>query len=52
MAFTRIIGHAEIGWTEARKRQWNEYAQRLSFHGKLLEALDIKYYRAVEIDWK
>jgi len=52
MAFPRIIGHAEIGWTEARKRQWDEYAHRLSFHGKLLEALDVKYYRAKEIDWK
>ena len=52
MAFPRIIGHAEIGWTEARKRQWDEYAHRLSFHGKLLEALDVKYYRATEIDWK
>ena len=52
MAFPRIIGHAEIGWTEARKRKWDEYAQRLSFHGPLLEALDVKYYRSEEIKWK
>ena len=52
MAFPRIIGHAEIGWSKASKRKWEEYTQRLSFHGPLLEALDVKYYRSKEVDWK
>ena len=52
MAFPRIIGHAEIGWSEASKRKWEEYSQRLSFHGPLLETLDVKYYRSDEVDWK
>ena len=52
MAFPRIIGHAEIGWTNACLRKWQDYAHRLSFHGKLLQALDVKYYPVTEIDWK
>lgn len=52
MAFPRLLGHAEIGWTDASIRQWEDYAYRLSFHGPLLENLDVKYYPAEEIDWK
>jgi hexosaminidase len=52
MAFPRIIGHAEIGWTNASLRKWQDYAHRLSFHAKLLQALDVKYYPVTEIDWK
>ncbi len=52
MAFPRIIGHAEIGWTNAAQRKWEGYAERLSFHGQLLQALDVKYYSETEIDWK
>ena len=52
MAFPRIIGDAEIGWTNAIQRDWKDYSNRLSFHGPLLEALKVKYYPADEIDWK
>ena len=52
MAFPRIIGHAEIGWTDVGLRKWEDFSQRLSSHGRLLEALEVKYYQASEIDWK
>ena len=52
MAFPRILGHAEIGWTNSRLRQWESYVKRLSFHGRLLEALEVKYYPSKEVDWK
>ena len=52
MAFPRIIGHAEIGWTNSSQRKGEEYASRLSFHGPLLDILQVKYYAAAEIDWK
>ena len=52
MAFPRIIGYAEIGWTNSNQRKWDEYAFRLSFHGPLLDILQVKYYAAAEIDWK
>tara|TARA_B100001175_G_C19504400_1_gene640025 strand:- start:12 stop:1565 length:1554 start_codon:yes stop_codon:yes gene_type:complete len=52
MAFPRIIGHAEIGWTDSSHRKWEDYANRLSFHGRLLEALKVKFYSTNEINWK
>jgi len=52
MAFPRIIGHAEIGWTPKKRRNWEDYSQRLSYHGSLLDHLEVKYYGAEEIDWK
>ena len=52
MAFPRIIGHAEIGWTPKKRRNWEDYSQRLSYHGSLLDHLKVKYYGAEEIDWK
>ena len=52
MAFPRLIGHAEIGWTKASQKTWEDYAHRLSFHGPLLEALNVNYYPAEEINWK
>ena len=52
MAFPRIIGYAEIGWTNDIQRDWKGYSNRLSFHGPLLESLKVKYYPTNEIDWK
>jgi hexosaminidase len=52
MVFPRIIGHSEIGWTPKKRRNWEDYSQRLSYHGPLLDHLEVKYYTAEEIDWK
>ena len=52
MAFPRLIGYSEIGWTKSSQKNWDDYARRLSFHGPLLEALNVKYYPAEEINWK
>ena len=52
MAFPRILGHAEIGWTDVNLRNWKDFSSRLSYHGPLLRALGVKYYPAAEIDWK
>jgi len=52
MAFPRILGHAEIGWTDVSLRKWVDFSKRLSLHGRLLSDLGVKYYPATEIDWK
>ncbi|MGA0374670.1 MAG: family 20 glycosylhydrolase [Flavobacteriaceae bacterium] len=52
MAFPRILGHAEIGWTDVSLRKWVDFSKRLSLHGRLLRDLGVKYYPATEIDWK
>ena len=38
LAFPRLIGIAEIGWSPARGRSWAEYRQRLGAQGPLLDA--------------
>ena len=52
MAFPRLPGIAEIGWSPAAGRQWSEYRQRLSAHGRRMEALGINFYHAPEVPWK
>lgn len=32
LAFPRLIGHAEIGWTKSKKREWKTYKNRLESH--------------------
>jgi hexosaminidase len=50
MAFPRIIGLAELAWSP-KGRNWQEYRHRLAAHGKRLEAMDINFFRAPEVDW-
>jgi hexosaminidase len=51
MAFPRLPGLAEIGWTPQSLRDWNEYKNRLATHGPRLEALGVNFYRSPEITW-
>ncbi len=44
MAFPRIIGHAEIGWTPDSMREWNDYKSRLIKHTERLKIMEINYY--------
>ncbi|MGD8778152.1 MAG: beta-N-acetylhexosaminidase [Ignavibacteria bacterium] len=46
MAFPRLAGAAEIGWSQKGRRDRNNYRQRLINHKKRFEALDINYYRS------
>jgi hexosaminidase len=52
MAFPRLPGHAEIGWSPRAGRNWEEYRQRLGTHGARLEALGINYYRSPQVPWE
>ena len=52
LAFPRLIGIAEIGWSPARGRSWAEYRVRLAAQGPLLRALRVNYYRAPEVPWQ
>jgi hexosaminidase len=51
MAFPRILGHAEIGWTPASARNWPEYKVRLGKHGPRLTAKDINFYKSKLVPW-
>ena len=52
MAFPRVIGIAEIGWSAREGRDWNEYVKRLATHGARLEKLGVNYYRAPQVPWE
>ena len=45
LVFPRLLGIAEIGWSPAAGRSWDEYRQRLSGHAARLEALGVNFYR-------
>lgn len=51
MAFPRIPGIAEIGWSSTRERSWDEYKVRLGLHGPRLAALEVDYYASPDIPW-
>ncbi len=52
LAFPRVIGIAEIGWTPTSQRNWEEYKVRLGKHKDRLEALDINYYSSKLVPWE
>ncbi len=51
MAFPRLPGYAEIGWSPATGRNWDEYKLRLAAHGKKMEAMGINFYRSPKVPW-
>ena len=51
LLFPRLPGYAEIGWTEASNRNWDDYRIRLSDHGARMKAMGISYYPSVRVDW-
>lgn len=51
MAFPRILGIAEIGWTPQVLRDWNEYKNRLAAQGPRLDALGVHFYPSSEVIW-
>jgi len=52
MAFPRIIGHAEIGWSPQSKRNWAGYKTRLIHHGKRMKMMDVDFYESKLINWE
>ena len=51
LAFPRLPGIAEIGWTPAENRNWDEYKIRLGNHAKRFKAMDINYYPSTLVTW-
>jgi hexosaminidase len=51
MAFPRILGIAEIGWTPQAGRDWAGYMTRLAAQGARLDALGVNFYASPEINW-
>jgi hexosaminidase len=51
LVFPRLPGVAEIGWTPASSRNWDDYRVRLSNHAKLWKAMEIDFYRSSKVEW-
>ena len=52
MAFPRLIGIAEIGWSPQQGRSWDEYRLRLGAQAARLEALDVTFYHSPQVPWQ
>ncbi|MDN3022672.1 beta-N-acetylhexosaminidase [Streptomyces sp. S.PB5] len=51
MAFPRLAGAAELGWSPAATHDWDTYKVRLAAQGPRWEALGIDYYRSPQVPW-
>jgi hexosaminidase len=51
LVFPRMPGVAEIGWTPASSRNWDDYKVRLSNHAKPWKAMGIDFYRSPKVEW-
>ncbi|QRP46988.1 beta-N-acetylhexosaminidase [Amycolatopsis sp. FDAARGOS 1241] len=52
MAFPRLPGLAEIGWSPQSARDWDTYRVRLAKQAPRWEAQGIDFYRSPQVDWK
>ncbi|MFI9509519.1 beta-N-acetylhexosaminidase [Nocardia sp. NPDC052566] len=52
MAFPRLAGAAEIGWSPAATHNWDNYRARLAKQGPIWAAQGINFYRSPQVDWK
>ncbi|MFI9046628.1 beta-N-acetylhexosaminidase [Streptomyces sp. NPDC053427] len=51
MAFPRLPGIAELGWSPADTHDWSAYRERLAAQGPRWDAMGIDYYRSPEVPW-
>ncbi|TCM38231.1 beta-N-acetylhexosaminidase [Kribbella sp. VKM Ac-2568] len=52
MAFPRLPGVAELGWSQASALDWTAYKDRLGAQGSRWDILSVNFYRAPEINWR
>ncbi|MCM2575905.1 beta-N-acetylhexosaminidase [Streptomyces sp. MTZ3.1] len=51
LAFPRVAGIAELGWSPASALDWDAYRLRLAAQGPRWSALGIDYYRSPQVPW-
>jgi hexosaminidase len=51
LLFPRLQGVAEIGWSPAESRNWEEYKVRLATHGPRMKAKGIDFYPSPRVPW-
>ena len=51
LAFPRLPGIAELGWSPAATHDWNAYRVRLAAQGPRWQRMGIGFYRSPQVDW-
>ncbi|OEV10084.1 beta-N-acetylhexosaminidase [Streptomyces nanshensis] len=51
MAFPRLPGIAELGWSPASAHDWDGYRERLARQAPRWEQLGMKYWRSPQVPW-
>ncbi|MGD8457563.1 MAG: family 20 glycosylhydrolase, partial [Anaerolineales bacterium] len=51
MAFPRLPGVAEIGWSKQSGRSWDEYKERLAKHAGRWDLMDANYFKSPLVPW-
>ncbi|MGV9305302.1 beta-N-acetylhexosaminidase [Nonomuraea sp. NPDC003727] len=51
MAYPRLPGIAEIGWSPAAARSWEDYRGRLAAQAPRWQAQSVTFYRSPEVPW-
>jgi len=52
MAFPRLCAYAEMGWSPAAGRSWDEFRIRLGTHGPRMGLMNVNYYPAPSVPWQ
>lgn len=51
LMFPRILGYAEIGWSQGSQRDWETYKTRLAKQHQRFELMDINFYESKDVEW-
>ncbi|MDQ1464645.1 MAG: hexosaminidase, partial [Actinomycetota bacterium] len=51
LAWPRMAGIAEIGWSPKAERSWPTYRTRLAEQAPRWTAMGINFYRSPQVDW-
>ena len=52
MAFPRLLGYAELGWSPDAKNTWEEYKVRLGKQKTRFEIMGLNYYQSPQVPWQ
>lgn len=51
LAFPRVLGLAELGWSPSSALDWAAYSRRLAAQAPRLDAQGIGFFRAPDVPW-
>ncbi|PSK96397.1 hexosaminidase [Haloactinopolyspora alba] len=51
MLLPRMPAVAEVGWTPAARRGWDDFRGRIRAHGRTWQAMGATFHRSPQVDW-